>query len=233
MEANNSDHRDHSFQETNVYPLDKLRRRFMCLNPDLDAKELLPGDVIVSSSGNARLLLSQNKSETSQNLHFISFINRKNCLYEESSENNIDRSKIRAIIRRRDVKPITNFEHLNKNMAKLPSLVYNTGVLLQCGELGLQIQELIERERPLSATVTLIFYTSLNTKKIIALGTQFPNPNIGKNLIELYTRPIPENEYIKRIKMYPQQSQELKTELTAACVYATTIENALRFCECF
>lgn len=217
--------------EDKIHPYSNLRNKYLCINPVIAIKNLQAGDVVFSNSGNVRLVIFNRKEYKNNILIFLSVLNGHKIKIEQTQCTKIDYKKLEIVIRRKDVLPLENFIEFGATLTEETSVLKNVGALIQLGEIGERLKLTLNKARAQHETVKLIFNCNKANALIESFGTQMPDKNLVKCIIEMSTRQNPYNEYIKKLKLYPGHSSRNKKELILATMYATCIQNAIRLYE--
>jgi hypothetical protein len=194
----------------------------------LDA--LKQGDVMFSKSGNVRLVLDVERKISDTEVTFLSRLKTGNLRVESAMLHRIDRSKLDALVVRRDGNPLEKFAPIAKALQSEEIVFYNITVLLQMGALGGRLSAAFsQHKRDQYGFVTVGLQLSSHAGKIEEIGE--PEKPEGRALVKLSFNclRLPAEDYIRTATFVGKAEPGAKVNLIAACVCTNTLENARNF----
>lgn len=192
-----------------------------------DAKGLRVGDIVVSKSGNFRLVLKAYLENRDRQISFLSWLKNGEIKIQSTKENLIAEDKIDGVIRRVDCNPLINFvEEVNK-LSPNSLVLKNLSIILGSNKLGVQFSRAVQlnkRDENGCCIVSLVLDKSGEIEKIIS------NSQASLNKIEFKVSKenSNESEFIINFKAYSSTSQEQKNQLIWLSILANLFINAKR-----
>lgn len=210
-------------KEQYSYALDKFSR----ISPVTTLNGLMQGDVMVSLSGNARLLLKVDQKTSFTIVTFLSRLRSGKVALESTQLHKVDASKLEAIIRRKAGNPLERFSDVAENLEAERNILHNTRILLQSGNAGAQFRSAIQQlKKHEQAFVDVDLWVSIDTGEILQIGGG--EPDAPTRLISLTVNCLasPSEDYIKSARFDRESEQVVKRSILGAAVIANTLENA-------
>jgi hypothetical protein len=208
----------------------KAKEKLKFLTLDLN-KSLQAGAVLVSKSGNLRLILSNQVNQNGrQSLFILNKTHRGTLIFERAEDRQIELNKIQAIVARKHGSPLQNYSAIIKYVEGYTDVMSNTALFLGLSELGKELKNEIEKDVNSKKYGTTI-HVGLDTQsgRIEAidehslLGLHMP---LGIKFGKLAS---PANDYIEKLLFYSEIKAGMKSNLILASILANTIQNAQNF----
>ena len=181
------------------------------------------GDVLVSKSGNYRLLINTFQSAGKTVFTFLSLYQGKHICIESTVKERIDSAKLQGVVRRIDCSPLINFlEELKDLSLEKGSIIYNLEVLLGSNNLGRIFNRILARSPKDIDGKSNIKMEIDNKGKFVKLSR-----NDSFSAVELsVSRVSPEvSDYISRMKLPP--GFEGKKEMILNIILANLFKNSI------
>ena len=203
--------------------LHKLNR----ISPVTSLASLQQGDVMVSGSGNIRVVLKIEKRGAGPMLTFLSRLKSGRVTLESALLQKVDMNKLEALVRRRSGNPLEKFAEVARGLETERGVFHNVKVLLQSGVLGGQVRSalnLLKKAGEVYAEVDL--WVSAVSGEIEQIGGDEPNAPCRAVAMSFNCLGLPSDEYIKSARFDRETDPAIKKNILAAAVLANTLENA-------
>lgn len=201
--------------------------KFAWISPVSSLQQARQGDVLLSSSGNMRLLLSVQEQAKDARLTFLTRLESGKLRLESAMRSKIDKDRVTALIVRKSGNPLGLFREIAEALAAYKSVLHNVEVLLMSGQLGDTLREQVYRNRvDAEELITVHCGVSAVSGMIRTIGDVAPGGSYVPVGLQISKAQLPADEYIENALFYSSVEPTLRTALLSAAVIANTLQNA-------
>lgn len=190
-----------------------------------NAKGLHFGDVLVSKSGNFRLVIKTEENADQKIITFLSWMQGESLSFQKAIESKIDKFKILAIIRRTDCSPLVNFIEEMKNISFNKNVISNLHILLGLNTLGTQFNKarhLNISNKSFCTEIGISLCKNGQFKEILCDSKYHPK----KIKLKIAKENSLEKEFISQVKVFPGINQSEKMSLILTVILSNLFQNA-------
>lgn len=201
---------------------------FAYISPVTSLKPLRQGDVMVSQSGNFRLVLNTKKTRQGIEALFLTHNqNRNELVIEDAILSGIDLSRLDSVVVRRAANPLGKFSSLAKGLMDEEDVFVNTEVLLRTGAIGSRFEaRLIDSSCETDRGLEIPVYVQPHNGRIIAVqGMEVKGLALPCRLV-VDRSLLPTSEFIVGMRFPEGVPDIVCRRVIAASVLANTIQNA-------
>lgn len=205
-------------------------RIFKVVSPVKTLNDLQQGDIMVSRSGNFRLVYGIDMQPDGDAL--IQFLTRTPqgiVRLESANRKKVDTRRVKCIIARQGGNPLGKFQALADGLSKDSITIRNIHALLLTGPQGEKIKGRLNDGNEGSDLIAVSVWVT-QEGEIKSVGGEE-----GLDLIEVPVKinisGAPTEDYVKSASFYPSTPDLVKEKVLGACVFANTIANAHNFFE--
>lgn len=201
--------------------------KFAWISPVSSLHQVGQGDVLLSTSGNMRLVLGIKEQGSDGRLTFLTRLETGRLRLESAMRSKIDKARVSALIVRKEGNPLSYFSDLAENLTSYKSVLQNVEVLLMTGQLGDTLREEVYQRRTQSNRLLTIHCGVSPVSGIIrVVGAVDPASSHVPVGLQLSGAQLPGDEYIENALFYGAVEGVVRTSILAAAVIANTIQNA-------
>ncbi len=216
-----------SFDNAGGY--DPASRGLMRVNPSGSHLDISQGLVVVSQSGNARLVLSVDEQTSDARITFLTRLRNGALRLESAMRSKIDIERIECLVARREGNPLTRYSDIVANLAAHRSVLTNIETILLTGELGLQLKEELQRTRPEEGYREVMLAVAPNSGVIKEVGRLIRSTNLQTVGLRFSVNAREGADYVSHALLYSETDRIVRTCVIGACVIANTLQNACAF----
>lgn len=207
--------------------LTQALQTYAFVSPVKSLDPLRQGDVVVSCSGNFRLVLvADSEQRDDAQIRFLTLTPKRELKLETAVRSRIDLNRLYAVVVRRNVNPLGNFADVAAGLGPEHVIYQNIEILLQAGILGQELKKRLYSDRSKEDSIPITLYVSTLNGKIGSIDYQKAEP-VSPIKLFLSRSFIPTQEYISRLALAADFNPKIKRDLIASTVFSNTIQNAI------
>lgn len=204
-------------------------RIFRVIAPVTSLDDLQQGDIMVSRSGNFRLVYGiEAKPDDDALIQFLTRTPTGVVRLESAFRKKIDTRRVNCIIMRQAGNPLAKFEDLAAGLSRDSISIRNINALLLTGPQGEKIKGKLTESDP--GEDLIAFKIGVSSEGEVK-AVEDEAPDLTEVLIKINISGSPAEEYVKSASFYPDTSELIRQKILGACVFANTIANAHNFYE--
>jgi len=197
------------------------------ISPVTSLASLSQGDVMISNSGNARLVLKVEKRPVGTMITFISRLRTGKVALESTQQDKVDLQKLESLVQRKAGNPLEKYSEQANALESERNILHNVKVLLQSGMLGGQLRSALRSlKRNEQLFVDIDLWVSAENGEIVQIGGEEPGVLCRLVSITVNCMNMPSQDYIKSARFDRNSEEIVKRNILAAAVIANTLENA-------
>lgn len=232
-----------SAEDFNSEPLDTLRdeskdilkdelaaadERITIHRPLKDLKLVAPGSVLVSKSGNVRLVFHVEHQVDRTFVRFLTRFSNGEVRLESAILEAIDPNRLDGLALFRNRNPLGKFKDIIATLPRQTATIHNTEVLLGWGYLGSEFKSHLASQRVSEESINVDLYLSKRSGMIRGIGTASTGSCVKVGLVVNHTRRA-SREYVSQALFYYGIPEHVRSGLLLASVLTNCIENVRNY----
>ena len=208
---------------------DLARERYEMLPASSYLTQLEVGDVLMSLSGNARLVLKFSEKEGT--ILFLSKLSKKSIQVEHAERNKINSNKVAGIVRARYFSPLGNVRDVAENLSQETACLHNVEILLGQNPLGRVFESQVYKAQEDRDTIDVRISVDNESGKIADIGgVRSPEQETVVGVV-VNSKNLPTFDYIEKVAFHSETSNLVKEQIILASIFSNTLQNAVNFHE--
>jgi hypothetical protein len=195
------------------------------------------GDVLVSKSGNLRLVINMFPEGDRTVVHFLTRTQDENIRLEaatyggqttQESELVVNVKRVHALIKRRAGSPLVRFAELATVLPKNKAAQANLRGLLMAGGVSSKLRTLLQdsfRGNPVIAVSAFVDSSSGEILDVVEAETATAPSGTIEVLLGFDTSGSPVSDYISYASFLPETEEKVRQFILGSCVFSNTIAN--------
>ncbi|MCB0335751.1 MAG: hypothetical protein KDD62_05575 [Bdellovibrionales bacterium] len=206
--------------------LQRAHIKYARIAPVRSLKSLSQGDVVISKSGNIRLVTSIQGEIEDPVACFLTKSPDGALKLENALVSKIDIERIESVILKRSGNPLKLVSQYLGALEQDAILYRNTLTLLKSGKLGEELERRLLLQRRNQDAAMLTLHVREFDGLIVAIGARLPKEGERRVAMRFNFEGQSDLEYIQEANFYAQTPVSVKEQLLTACLLANCIENA-------
>ncbi len=205
------------------------KSRYSLVSPGKYNENLNVGDVLLSKSGNARLILDINDNNSDEKVVFLTKLTNQKLQIEQALLEKVKASRLKAIVRDSKYDTIGACPKVTKNLSKHSTVLHNIEVMMGLNPLGISLSSSVVAKGSQAELADITMYVDQVTGKISNFNdSPYSDSEILVGLL-INARNLPSFDYIKSAAFMNNTSDLVKKSIIFASIFANSVQNAINF----